>query len=92
MRWLILLTLLLSACATAPAPDKRALAAEVFALSGGLEDMKLMARYAPLLVQGEDVKARCLEALGRDPNPLARAACDMAESAARGLARGQGGL
>jgi hypothetical protein len=45
-----------------------------------------------MVLQGEDVKARCLQALGRDPNPLARAACDMAEGALRGVATGQGGL
>ena len=84
--------LALSACATAPVRDERALAAEVFQLSGGLEDFKLMARYAPMLVGGGDVKQRCIDALGRNPNALALAACDMAESAARGLRSGQGGL
>ena len=84
--------LALSACATAPIQDERAMAAEVFQLSGGLEDLKLMARYAPMLLGDTDVKQRCIDALGRNPNVLALAACDMAESAARGLRNGQGGL
>ena len=86
------ITLALSACATAPIQDERAMAAEVFQLSGGLEDLKLMARYAPLMLGETDTKQRCIDALGRNPNVLALAACDMAESAARGLRDGQGGL
>lgn len=86
------LALALSACATAPVLDKRAAAEEVFQLSGGLNDLKLMARFAPAMVNGADVKQRCLDSLGRNPNPLARAACDMIESAAQGLRSGQGGL
>lgn len=84
--------LALSACATAPIQDERAMAAEVFQLSGGLEDLKLMARYAPMMLGDTDVKQKCIDALGRNPNVLALAACDMAESAARGLRNGQGGL
>ena len=85
-------TLALSACATAPIQDERAMAAEVFQLSGGLEDLKLMARYAPMLLGDTDVKQKCIDALGRNPNVLALAACDMAESVARGARSGQGGL
>lgn len=92
MRWIVIAAFALQACATAPVMDKRAMAEEVFQLSGGLDDLKVMARFAPMMLQGEDVKARCLQALGRDPNPLARAACDMAEGALRGAATGQGGL
>lgn len=86
------LPLALSACATAPVQDERAMAEEVFQLSGGLSDLKLMARYAPMMLGDTDVKQKCIDALGRNPNPLALAACDMAESAARGLRSGQGGL
>ncbi len=90
-RTLVALTLpvalALSACATAPVQDEHAMAAEVFQLSGGLEDLKLMARYAPMMLGETDVKQRCVDA-----NILALAACDMAESAARGLRNGQGGL
>ena len=86
------LALALSACATAPIQDERANAAEVFQLSGGLEDLKLMARYAPMMLGDTDVKQKCIESLGRNPNILALAACDMAESAMRGLRSGQGGL
>lgn len=88
----VLLAFALSACATAPVLDKRAAAEEVFRLSGGLNDLKLMARFAPAMLDTGDVKQRCLESMGRNPNPLARAACDMAESAAQGLRSGQGGV
>jgi hypothetical protein len=93
MRVLILAAALaLSACATAPVLDKRAAAEEVFRLSGGLNDLRLLAQFAPAMVDAEDVKQRCLASMGRNPNPLARAACDMIESAAAGLRTGQGGL
>ena len=86
------MALALSACATTPVQDERAMAAEVFQLSGGLDDLKVMARYAPMLLGETDVKQRCIDALGRNPNILALAACDLAESAARGVRNGQGGL
>lgn len=89
---LLAAALSLSACATLPVADERATAEEVFRLSGGLDDLKLMARYVPMMVDAGDVKARCLQSLGANPNPLARAACDMAEAAARGMRDGQGGL
>jgi hypothetical protein len=88
----IFLALALSACATAPVLDKRAAAEDVFRLSGGLEELKLMARFAPATMDAGDVKQRCLDSLGRNPNPLARAACDVAESAVAGIRSGQGGL
>jgi hypothetical protein len=92
-RLFVVLALGLSACATAaPVLDKRAAAEEVFRLSGGLEDLKLMARYAPLLVEGEDVKASCVQSLGRNPNALSALACDMVEGIVKGMASGQGGL
>lgn len=87
-----LLALSLSACATMPAMDQRATAEEVFRLSGGLEDLKTLARFAPAMLADTDVKQRCLDSLGRNPNPLARAACDMADSALAGLRAGQGGV
>jgi hypothetical protein len=94
MRRLVLaLAFLVSACATAaPVGDKRALAAEVFQLSGGLDDLKMLARFAPAMVDREDAKARCLQSAGRNPNPLSALACDMVGSVMEGLARGEGGL
>lgn len=84
------LVLALSACATTPVVDERALAADVFRLSGGLDDVKLVVRLAPMALSGADVGARCREGLGRNPNPLGRAACDMAESLIGSLREGQG--
>jgi hypothetical protein len=95
MRTMILAALALSlgACATAlPVEDERTMAAEVFRLSGGLEDFKTMARFAPSLVEADDVKARCIASLGRNPNPLGRLACDMTENLVSGLRDGEGGL
>ena len=86
------LALLLSACATAPVEDERAMATEVFKLSGGLEDLRVMARFAPSLLGDTDVKQKCIDSLGRNPNVLALAACDLAEDAARRMRSGQGGL
>ena len=86
------LALLVSACATAPLEDERAMATEVFKLSGGLEDLRVMARFAPALLGDTDVKQKCIDALGRNPNVLALAACDMAADAARHMRAGQGGL
>ena len=86
------LALLLSACATAPVEDERAMATDVFKLSGGLEDLRVMARFAPALLGDTDVKQKCIDSLGRNPNVLALAACDLAEDAARRVRSGQGGL
>ena len=86
------LALLASACATAPVEDERAMATEVFKLSGGLEDLRVMARFAPSLLGDTDVKQKCIDSLGRNPNVLALAACDMAADAARRLRSGQGGF
>ena len=86
------IALLASACATAPIQDERAMATEVFQLSGGLQDLKVMARFAPMMLGDTDVKQKCIDALGRNPNALALAACDLAESAARRMRAGQGGL
>lgn len=82
--------LALSACATTPIVDERAMAAEVFALSGGLDDVKLVVRLAPMALTSVDIGARCREGLGRNPNPLGRAACDMAESLVGSLREGEG--
>lgn len=83
----------LSACATvAPVADKRAMAAEVFQLSGGLDDLKTLARFAPAMVDADDAKARCLQSAGRGSNPLSGLACDMVASVVEGLAKGEGGL
>lgn len=86
------LALLLSACATAPVEDERAMATDVFKLSGGLEDLRTMARLAPTLLGDTDVKQKCIDSLGRNPNVLALAACDIAADAARRVQSGQGGL
>jgi hypothetical protein len=92
-RLILVLVLALSACATAPpVTDKRAMAEEVFRISGGLDDLKVMARFAPMMVDGEDLKARCLQSMGRNPNPLSSLACDMVETMMKGMASGQGGL
>jgi len=84
----ILLSLALAACATTPALDKRAAAEEVFRLSGGLNDLRLMAQFAPAMLDTGDLKQRCLDSLGRNPNPIARAACDMLDN----LGQAPGGL
>lgn len=84
--------LAISACATAPPiADKRTMAQEVFQLSGGLEDLRVMARFAPALAD-VDVRQQCLDGLGRNPNPLGATVCDMLDSAVRGVRSGQGGL
>lgn len=71
----------LSACATtSPVVDERALAQEVFQISGGLDDIKLVVRLAPSTMSSADLGRRCREGLSRNPNPLGRAACDLAES------------
>jgi len=70
-----------SACATqAQVVDERALAQEVFRISGGLDDIKLVVRLAPSTMSSADLGRRCREGLARNPNPLGRAACDLAES------------
>jgi hypothetical protein len=83
-----LLALTLSACATAaPVMDERALAADVFQLSGGVEEVKAIVRFAPQLalsnVNGADMAERCRRELGANPNPFGRAACEMLEGALR---------
>jgi len=84
MRSLVLAAALLalSACATKVAPviDERAVAQEVFRISGGLDDIKLVVRLAPTTISSADFGRRCREGLSRNPNPLGRAACDLAES------------
>lgn len=82
--------LALSACATTPIVDEREMAQEVFRLSGGLDDVKLVVRLAPMALTGADVGKRCRDSLGRNPNPLGRAACDMAESLVGSLRDGEG--
>ncbi len=82
--------LALSACATTPIVDKREMAQEVFRLSGGLDDVKLVVRLAPMALTGADIGKRCRDSLGRNPNPLGRAACDMAESLVGSLREGEG--
>jgi hypothetical protein len=82
MRTLVLslgAALALCACATTPLMDERALAADVFRLSGGLEDVRTMARFAaPLALERMgDLGATCRERLGRNPDPLGRLACEM---------------
>lgn len=94
MRLLILcLSLsLLSACATTPVMDKREMAQEVFRLSGGLDDVKLVARFAPSAVAGADLGKRCREGLGRNVNPLGLAACEMMDSLVASMRQGEGQL
>lgn len=82
----------LSACATTPIMDKRATAQEVFRLSGGLDDIKLVVRLAPTAVSGADIGKRCRESLGRNPNILGATACDMVESLMTSLRQGEGQL
>lgn len=55
------------------------MAQEVFQLSGGLEDMRTVARFAaPLALERVgDIGAQCKERMGRESNPLGRMACDM---------------
>lgn len=83
------LVLAVTACATSPVvlQDERAMAQEVFELSGGLEDMKTMARFAaPLALERVgDVGAQCKERMGRDSNPLGRMACDMVGEAMKSV-------
>lgn len=73
--------LALAGCATTPLLDERATAEEVFRLSGGLGDLKLLARMAPATLDSGELKQRCIDSLGRNPNPIARAACDMVAGA-----------
>lgn len=83
--------LALSACATsAPVVDERALAQEVFRISGGLDDIKLVVRLAPASVSPADFGRRCREGLARNPNPLGRAACELAESLFGSAREGEG--
>lgn len=82
--------LALSACATTPVVDERALAQEVFRISGGLDDIKLVVRLAPTAVSSADFGRRCREGLARNPNPLGRAACDLAESLFGSVREGEG--
>lgn len=83
MRSILLAAALLAlpACATkAVVIDERAVAQEVFRISGGLDDIKLVVRLAPTTMSSADLGRRCREGLARNPNPLGRAACDLAES------------
>jgi hypothetical protein len=88
----VLAALALSACATTPVADERAMAQEVFRLSGGLDDVKLVVRLAPSALAGADVAKRCRDSLGRNPNPLASAACDMVETMMGSMREGEGQL
>jgi hypothetical protein len=78
--------LTLTACATTGlAQDPRALAQDVYRLSGGLEEARLALRYGGgvgLGDLGSDVGARCRKKLGENPSAMARAACDIAQAAA----------
>lgn len=93
MRKLLLAAALLalSACATsAPVVDERVLAQEVFRISGGLDDIKLVVRLAPTSMSSADLGRRCREGLARNPNPLGRTACDLAESLFGSMREGEG--
>lgn len=89
---IVLSALLLAACATTPAMDERATAQEVFRLSGGLDDVKLVVRLAPTAITGADLGKRCRDGLGRNPGMLGAAACDMMESLVASLQQGEGQL
>jgi hypothetical protein len=82
--------LLMSACATTPVMDERAMAQEVFRLSGGLDDVKLVVRLAPTALTGADLGKRCREGLGRNPSIIGATACDMVESLVASLRQGEG--
>ncbi len=75
----------LAGCATTgSAADPRAVAQDVYRLSGGLEEARLALRYAGGFgfgSLGSDIGERCRRVLGRDPSAMARAACEMAEAA-----------
>jgi hypothetical protein len=78
--------LALAGCATTgPMADPRALAQDVYRLSGGLEEARLALRYAGAFGVGgfgADLGERCRKALGQNPSAMARAACEMADAAA----------
>jgi hypothetical protein len=81
----VVMGLALTGCATTgPVGDPRALAQDVYRLSGGLEEARLALRYVGgfgLGSLGSDVGERCRRALGQNPSAMARAACEMAEAA-----------
>lgn len=76
----------IAGCATTgPVGDPRAMAQDVYRLSGGLEEARLALRYVGGFgfgSLGADVGERCRRALGQNPSAMARAACEMAEAAA----------
>jgi hypothetical protein len=82
----VVMGLALAGCATTGAAgDPRALAQDVYRLSGGLEEARLALRYVGGFgfgSLGSDVGERCRRALGQNPSAMARAACEMAEAAA----------
>lgn len=84
--WIVALAVALSACATTPGVvDKRALAGEVFALSGGLGDARQALKFAApaALGQLDDIGARCRRSIGQNASILSVTACDMVESLLR---------
>jgi hypothetical protein len=71
----VVMGLALTGCATTgPVGDPRALAQDVYRLSGGLEEARLALRYVGgfgLGSLGSDVGERCRRALGQNPSAMA---------------------